>query len=84
MKTYTFKFNGRQSGAIGITYKISEGYKANDIHEAFSLLYEDYDSIRIERITENGKQIEAPKKINFINVRSNRERQRNLKNGQYL
>jgi len=84
MKKYNFKFIGRQSGAIGITYKISDTYKTKDIHEALSLLYTDYDLIKGLQITENGKQIEQPKNIKWVNVRPYSERERNPKTGSYL
>ena len=83
MKKYNFKFTGHQAGAIGITYPISDTYKAKDIHEAMSLLYTDYDTILGLRITENGKQIEQPEKINWVTVRPHSERQR-TENGSYL
>lgn len=45
MNNYKFSFTGRQAGAIGIFYKITDTYKAKDIHHALSLLYEDYEHI---------------------------------------
>lgn len=45
MKKYQFSFNGRQTGAIGIFYKIYEEYKANSLDEAVSMLYVDYEHI---------------------------------------
>ena len=41
-QTFSFSFTGRQTGAIGIFYKIAHSYLANDIHEALSMVYEDY------------------------------------------
>jgi len=87
MKKFTFSFIGRQAGAIGITYKISDTYEAKDIHEAMSLLYEDYDMIGHKgglKCTRHGKEIETPKNINWVKVRSNSERSRNPKTGSYL
>ena len=83
MKKYQFRFVGRQAGAIGITYPISDSYKAKDIHEAMSLLYEDYELLQKLSIKENGKDIEEPEKINFATVRSNRERKRKA-DGSYI
>lgn len=84
MKKYNFRFKGRQSGAIGIFYSISDTYQAKDIHEAISLLNEDYEHIQDLKIFENGKQIEPPKEINFVKVRRHSERPRNEKTGSYL
>jgi len=84
MKKYNFKFGGRQSGAIGITYKISDTYNAKDIHEALSLLYADYELIKGLQITENGKQIDEPEIIKWVDVRPYSQRERNPKTGSYL
>lgn len=45
MKNYNFSFTGRQSGAIGIFYKISQEYTAKDIKHAVTMLYTDYEHI---------------------------------------
>lgn len=84
MKTYKFSFVGRQSGAIGIFHKINDTYKANDIHEAMSLLYTDYEHIQGLSIKENNKDIEEPKKINWIKVRSHHDRPRSKDRATYL
>ena len=84
MKTFKFSFEGRQSGAIGIFYQITDSYKANDLQEALSLLYEDYEHIGRLKITCNGKSIETPEKINFVKVRSNRERPRQQDKATYI
>lgn len=84
MTKYTFSFIGRQTGAIGITYPITETYDAKDIHEALSLLYEDYDQIRIVKSKRNSHDINVPEKINFVSVRSNTTRKRNEKTGSYI
>lgn len=84
MKKFTFSFIGRQAGAIGITYQIRDTYEAKDIHEAMSLLYEDYDCVRALKCSTNSKEVEMPKNINWLKVRSNSTRQRNPKNGSYL
>jgi hypothetical protein len=76
MKKYQFSFKGRQSGAIGIFYKISDTYEANNIHEALSLLYEDYEHIQGLTIKEGSKYVEVPEKINWVSVRSYREREK--------
>jgi hypothetical protein len=83
MNSYKFSFVGRQSGAIGITYKIMEAYRANDINEALSLLYEDYELISQLRATEGSKDIEIPEDIKWIKVRRNSERKRKP-SGQYV
>lgn len=59
MKKYTFSFNGRQSGAIGITYQIRDTYKANSIGEAMYLLYTDYDLISGLQAKEGSHSIET-------------------------
>lgn len=88
MKTYKFSFHGRQAGAIGITYDIKETYKAQNLSEARSLLYEDYELIRPTtiKIKENTKEIYLEKFNNcrWIEVRSNRTRKREEKTGSYL
>lgn len=83
MNKYTFSFTGRQSGAIGIFYQIQDTYKAKDVHEALSFLYEDYEHQMHLVIRENGVKIAIPNKINFVEVRKNSTRQRN-ENGEYL
>lgn len=75
---YTFSFIGRQNGAIGIFYKISETYEAENISEAKSLLYRDYEHISQLKIN-NGKIpysefseakfIEVPKRDHVNNPR---------------
>ena len=66
MKKYKFSFTGRKSGAIGIFYKITAEYTCKDIHEAFSKIYTNYEHIKMLTITENGKKIEQPDKINWV------------------
>lgn len=83
MKKFTFSFTGRQSGAIGIFYKISDTYTAKDIHEALSLLYEDYEHINGLTIKSGNKTIEAPKTINWVKVRSHVERERKADRATY-
>ncbi len=85
MKTYTFKFNGRQAGAIGIFYDIRDSYKCSSLSEAKSLLYEDYEHIRLIYIKENTKDIskEDFDKALFITVRSNTQRDKR-KDGSYI
>lgn len=55
MKKYTFSFTGRQTGAIGITYKISHTYQAKSQQEANSMLYTDYEIFR--NLECNGKPL---------------------------
>lgn len=83
MNKYKFSFIGRQSGAIGIFYPIRETYKAANIDEAMSLLYEDYEHFKELKINKNGVQIDEPEKINFVKVRSHRERTIIEKTGSY-
>lgn len=80
---YTVSFEGRQAGAIGITYKITDAYKAANVHEVMSLLYEDYDLIRGLAIKRGSKIVEIPKNIVWIEVRSRRLRPTNEK-GEYI
>lgn len=82
-KKYRFNFIGSQSGAIGITYEIWDTYKCDNIHEALSYLYEDYQHFGSMKAYENGKLIELPEKINWVKVRSYRERERSPKTGSY-
>lgn len=83
MKKYRFTFTGRQSGAIGIFYKISDTYKCNNVHEALSYLWTDYEHIKGLTIYENGKKIEEPDKIEWVKVRPYTERERSPKTGSY-
>jgi hypothetical protein len=84
MKKFRFSFIGRQAGAIGIFHKIVDSYKCKDIHEAMSYLYEDYEHIFQLKCVCDSKEIELPKNINFVKVRSNKLRQRNPTKGSYL
>lgn len=84
MKKYNFKFTGRQTGAIGINYKISDTYQCEDIHEALSLLWTDYEHVSGLLIKENGKDIEQPKVIKWVKVRSHSERKRQSDGATYL
>lgn len=83
MKTYRFKFRGRQAGAIGIFYEIFETYRCESLSEAKSLLYEDYEHIGQLTVYENAKQLplEDFNDAEFIPVRSNKERRRDAKGG---
>jgi len=83
MKKYKLSFTGRQAGAIGIFYPIRETYKAKSIHEAISLLYEDYEHIQNLKVKEGSQQIEVPEKIEWVKVRSHTERERSAKTGIY-
>ncbi len=53
MKKYKFSFHGRQTGAIGISYQISQEYEAESIAEAVTMLYKDYELFRNLKL--NGK-----------------------------
>jgi beta-galactosidase beta subunit len=81
MKKFRFTFTGRQAGAIGIFYKITDTYKAKDIHEALSYLYEDYE--HIQNLKCNNGEIDIPNKINFIEVKSHKTRERQNDNATY-
>lgn len=77
MKKYTFSFIGRQTGAIGIFYKITEVYNCENISEAKSCLYRDYEHISQLKINgssdlreyDKAKFIEVPKRNYFENPR---------------
>lgn len=56
MKKYTFTFTGRQVGAIGIVYKITDTYISNSVDEAISMLFSDYEHFRGLKM--NGKYVE--------------------------
>lgn len=81
MNKYRVTFFGRQTGAIGIFYDIADTYRAKDIHECLSLLHEDYEHIRSLVIKKSGQIVEIPDKIEWVSVRSNRERERKAKGG---
>lgn len=59
MKKYKFNFHGRQTGALGITYQISEEYNASCLEEACSMLYIDYEHFRGLHAYEGTKQIDT-------------------------
>lgn len=42
---YTFKFNGRETGAQGIFRNLTVSYTAKTLHEAEELLYKEYEHI---------------------------------------
>jgi hypothetical protein len=89
MKKYKVSFHGRQAGAIGIFYNIRDTYKAKDVHELMSLLYEDYEhfggKVEIYEIDEYGNKtkVSVPDKIEWVKVRSHNERERSPKTGSY-
>ena len=58
MKKYLISFDGRQSGAIGITYKIRQTYRTNNLGEALYILWTDYEHITIHNVLENGQSID--------------------------
>lgn len=79
----TINFIGRQSGAIGIFYAIQDSYKVNSISEARSMLYEDYEHIKITNV--KGCTIEEFNNATFIEVESRKtRRQTNPENGEYI
>ncbi len=45
MAKYNISFNGRQTGAIGVFYKITEVYNCKNMDELKSCLYRDYEHI---------------------------------------
>lgn len=85
MKKYSFTFFGRQSGAIGIFYKIKDTYNVQSLSEAKSLLYEDYEHIQMVERKCNNTHITKDEfdAAPWTNVRSNLERPRK-KDGSYL
>jgi hypothetical protein len=56
LKTYSFSFYGRQTGAIGIFYNIKDSYEAHSFEEACSMLYVDYDHITFHSASSPRKQ----------------------------
>ena len=46
MKKYKFSFHGRQTGAIGISYDITQEYECESIEEAVTKLCIDYEPWR--------------------------------------
>lgn len=77
MKKYTFSFTGRQNGAIGIFYKITDSYTCESMEEAKSCLYRDYERCHGLKINgssdlrefEKAKFIEVPKRDHLNNPR---------------
>lgn len=77
MKKYTFSFIGRQDGAIGIDYKITDTYYCESMDEAKSCLYRDYEHIKQLKINgstdlreyEEASFIEVPKRDHVNNPR---------------
>jgi hypothetical protein len=60
MKKYTFSFIGRQTGAIGITYKITQEYKCDSLEEACTKLFIDCE--HFSRLELNGKNFKIDSK----------------------
>ena len=58
MKTYKFTFKGREIGAIGIFYSLSNTTQADTAENAVYKLYENFEHITDLKCTENGKKIE--------------------------
>lgn len=67
MKNYIFSFRGRQTGAIGIFYQITETYKCESMSEAKSCLYRDYEHILNLRIN-GSNDLSEYNKAEFIKV----------------
>lgn len=55
MKNYKVEFNGREAGAIGITYKIVVVVQAEDEKQALLKLYEKYEHISFPKFTVIGE-----------------------------
>lgn len=60
LKKYTFSFVGRQTGAIGITYKITDTYMAESVKDAVNMLFIDYEFLQGLKL--NGKDYEIKSK----------------------
>jgi hypothetical protein len=67
MKTYKITFTGRQTGAIGITYRITETYEAVSLEAFKQMLYTDYECMPGAIVWENDKlmKIEIFKNAGF-------------------
>lgn len=86
MKKYTISFTGRQTGAIGITYKIRDEYRANNLGEALYKLYTDYEHISISNVLEGSKSIEF-KDVELVKCDTSDcypHRERDSKTGAYM
>jgi len=83
MKKITFSFTGRQSGAIGIFYKIQDTYKCNSVSEAKSMLWNDYEHISGLKIVKGCTQKEYDGAA-FIDVESHSTRRTRDIKGSYL
>ena len=81
-KKITANFTGRQAGAIGIVYKISDMYIVESVDEFKSKLYEDYDVIRDLKLS--GCTDTEFQKANFVPVRSRSKRVRKSDNATYV
>lgn len=60
MKTYKFSFTGRQTGAIGIVYRISQEYTAPSLKSACTMLFKDYE--HFSRLKLNGESFKIESK----------------------
>ena len=58
MKTYRAEFEGRKSGAIGITYHITDTVKGETPGAAMLALYDNYEHISFLKLYEIGAQFE--------------------------
>jgi hypothetical protein len=74
MKTFKFSFRGRQSGAIGIFYQITDTYKANSIKEAVSMLYTDYEHIQSLKLNDKYFKVEDSHFINLPDYKVKQDR----------
>jgi hypothetical protein len=58
MNIYKFCFNGRQLGAMGVTWFNCDTFLADNLSHAIGLLYSSYEHISMGNVYENGKEIE--------------------------
>ncbi len=67
MNRYKFIFTGRKAGALGQTLKCAATYKAESLGKAIWMLYNEYEHISYEKVTENSKAID-PEVVSFTKI----------------
>lgn len=75
-------FYGRQNGAIGVRYNITDTYIVESVSEFKSKLWEDYEPNQITML--KGCSLDEYKKADFIKVRSRSLRQRKEDGSTYV
>jgi hypothetical protein len=79
MNKYNISFKGRQVGAIGIFYRITEEYNARNLGEFKHMLYTDYEHLDEIDCRENGKRIDRETWWNTDPIKTDYTRKANRK-----